>query len=117
MIKPNTEKSNSFQTHQGEIASNTRLITPSTTATTDNKYSQPTDTKQLGNTSPNQQNLGILHNHLDWLTVNFTGLTEYQFQSLLERTGRGFTTVEKGESFSQEKKLRGIKIRFTLLSV
>ena len=106
MIKPNTEKSNSFQTHQGEIASNTRLITPSTTATTDNKYSQPTDTKQLGNTSPNQQNLGILHNHLDWLTVNFTGLTEYQFQSLLERTGRGFTTVEKGESFSQGKKAK-----------
>ena len=106
MILPNNLNSNSFQTHQGEIASNTRLITPNTTPTTDNKYSQAVDSKGLKHSNLNLQNRGVLHNHLDWLTVNFKGLTEYQFQSLLELTGKGFAAVEKGKSFSQGEKAK-----------
>ena len=106
MIKLNTENSNNSTASLGGLARNTRLIPPNTTPTTDNKYSQPVDTKQPVDTNPNQQNLDILHNHLDWLTIAIEGLTENQFKELLNRMGRELITVEKGKSFSQGEKAK-----------
>ena len=106
MIKPNTEYSNNSKTALGGLASNSRLIPPTTTPTTTNYSSQTTDTNTLQTIRLEDTPQAVLHPHSDWLTVNFEGLPEDKFQGLLQRLGRELITLEKGKSWSSGDKAR-----------
>lgn len=103
MINPNASKNNNLKAPLGGLASNTRLILPNTTPTTTNKVPKVTTTKELQQSISNNKNLAVLHNHLDWLTINFSQLSEPEFEELLDLTGRGLIVLEKGKSSNGKK--------------
>ena len=104
MIKLNTENSNDLKAPLGELASNTRLDIPNTTPTTTNKSSQPTDSNTLQQIEPTEEFQSVFHNHLDWLTTNFERLTEPEFKEVINLTGRGLITFEKGKPWFEWRK-------------
>lgn len=106
MIEPNTSNSNNSKATFGGLASNTRLIPPFTTPTTTNKSSEPISSNGLQAIEPKDDFQAVLHSHSDWVTINFGGLPEGQFKSLLQRLGRELITLEKGKSFSQGDKAK-----------
>ena len=106
MIKLNPENSNDLKAPLGELASNTRLDIPNTTPTTFNKSSITTDNNTLQPIQPNEEFPSVFHNHLDWLTTNFERLTEPEFEELINLTGRGLITFEKGKSWSSGEKAK-----------
>jgi hypothetical protein len=106
MLKPNNENSNQQITPLGGLASNTRSITPKTTFTTANKSSKATANNKLQLNNSTEEFLTVLHSHSDWLTINFQMLTEPEFKELINLTGRGCITVEKGKSFSQGERAK-----------
>jgi hypothetical protein len=106
MLKPNQENSNQQITPLGGLASNTRSITPKTTFTTANKSSKATANNKLQLNNSTEESLTVLHSHSDWLTINFQMLTEPEFKDLINLTGKGCITVEKGKSFSQGERAK-----------
>ncbi|MEM7557144.1 MAG: replication initiation factor domain-containing protein [Cyanobacteria bacterium P01_A01_bin.84] len=106
MIKPNTEKSNNLKAPFGGLASNTRPIPPNTTLTTSKKSSETTDNNKFQRKETKDNSQAVFHNHLDWLTFNFSGLTGEEFQELLERTGKGLIVLEKDKSWSSGEKAK-----------
>jgi hypothetical protein len=113
MLKPNNENSNQQITPLGGLASNTRSIPPNTTPTTVNKSSKATANNELQLNNSTEESLTVFHNHLDWLTLNFTGLTEEKFNQLLRRTGRGLITLEKNQSWSSGEKAKNYQNTIT----
>jgi|GEM_PF-5055325 len=106
MLNLNTQKSNQPKAPLGESASKTRPIIPNTTPTTINKAAQVTDSDSFQDTECKKETQGAFHNHLDWLTLNFTGLVESNFQELIDRVGKGLITLEKGKAWSSGEKAR-----------
>ncbi len=106
MIKPNSEKSNNKIAPLGGIASKTRSIPPNTTLTTNNKTLEAIANKQLQKNNSSEESLAVLHSHSDWLTINFTKLTEEKFNQLLQLTDRGLIVHEKNKSWSSGEKAK-----------
>ena len=106
MIKPNTQKSNNSKAPLGGLASNTRLIPPNTTPTTTNKTFKASANKELRQIDSSDKDVAVFHNHLDWLTVNFTRLTEQKFRELLELVDRGLVVLETDKSWSSGEKAK-----------
>lgn len=106
MVKLNHENSNYSVAASGGLASNTRLIPPTTTKTTTLKSFETTDNNKAEQSEIKQKSSGIFHNHLDWLTLNFTKLNQEQFQELTNLTGRGLIVLEQDKAFSQGEKAR-----------
>ncbi len=113
MIKPNTENSNNLKVPFGGLASNTRLIPPNTTLTTANNSTEATANKPLHQNNSAKETQGVFHNHLDWLTLSFTRLTEEKFNNLLQRTGRGLVALEKNKPWSSGERAKSYQNTIT----
>lgn len=103
MINPNASKNNNLKAPLGGKQRNTRSILPNTTPTTTNKSTEVTTNKQLHQLHSKKKDLAVLHNHLDWLTINFSQLSEPEFEELLDFVGRGLIVLEKGKSSNGKK--------------
>lgn len=106
MIEPNVAEGNNLKAPLGGKQRNTRFILPNTTYTTTTNLPKVTTTKGLQQSISNDKDLAVLHNHLDWLTVNFSKLSEPEFEELLDLTGRGLIVLEKGKSWSNGEKAK-----------
>ena len=106
MINLNSEYSNNSKTALGELASKTRPITPNTTPTTTNKASTSTDTSKLQQLNSDNNSPTVFHNHFDWLTINFEGLTKLDFDNLINLIGKELVALEEGKSWSSGERAK-----------
>lgn len=106
MLNQNNSNSNNSKSPFGGLASNTRLIPPNTTPTTSKKSPVNTDNNSFQENGTLDNSRTVFHNHLDWLTLNFSGLTEEEFQELQKRIGKGLIVLEKDKSWSSGEKAK-----------
>ena len=101
-------KSNNSKTALGGLASNTRLIPANTTPTTTktNKASTTTDSNRFQQLSLENNSPTVFHNHFDWLTINFEGLTKLDFDDLINLIGKELVVLEEGKSWSSGERAK-----------